>query len=547
MNIYAPSSARRLAFAFTLLAIAPAFAQTPPDGTLDPSFGHGGMLVSDRSVTPYYPKAITAQSDGKIVVLGVGGRTQPPDPVLKCHLARLQNNGQPDRSFGDNGGVAISVPAIDADASCDKLTIQPDGKIVVAGIVNDELLVLRYNPDGMPDQSFSGDGVHITDYDWDPDLNTLTPYGVAIQADGKIVVGVNASDDWMADYKVVIVRYHSNGELDKSFGERGVVLSHFWEQNDGIQANQLAIQADGKIVIAGHGLSWDRPREEAVLARYLVNGSFDPAFGHNGVATTALEGLQDGDISLVLQADGKLVTGHALHDGSPLPHPSRGTLLRHNPNGSLDTDFARPDLELPSTRLAVQADGKILSANITQNWLSTPGWMQRVNPDGTIDAHFITPQINFGGAHDYFASMTLQDDGKLLILAGLYDRRLTGLARVSNATYCIADPYNPGRFIGFSDSGWFSTANTGVGGTGFGLVGRGSIQAWNRPGVGQVHRLTASAASPAAVSRVDASVFIKGVQSWGFGNVFANGATPARYAAVDTRINAPGCVVRPGQ
>ncbi|MGH8080026.1 MAG: hypothetical protein ACREP7_05585 [Lysobacter sp.] len=59
------------------------------------------------------------------------------------------------------------------------------------------------------------------------------------------------------------------------------------------------------------------------------------------------------------------------------------------------------------------------------------------------------------------------------------------------------------------------------------------------------HRV--SGGFPASASRVDASVFINGALGWGFGYVFANGATPERYDVIDTRVHAPGCVVQPGR
>ncbi|MGO1070396.1 hypothetical protein [Lysobacter sp. CA199] len=546
MNTCAFPRARRLSLACALLAasIAPAFAQAPSDGALDPSFGRGGTIRNDVP-KPLYGQAFAIQNDGKIVVLATGYYRWTPIPVLKCHLSRLQADGQPDLSFGNNGGVDIAVQTSEDKGSCDTLTLQPDGKILVAGLLDDESLLLRYNPDGTPDRSFSGDGIATTDGDWDSDYYGVSNYDVAVQADGKIVVALNVIDYWSAFNWGLLVRYHSNGELDRSFGDSGVALSRYeWSEN-GVEAREIAIQPDGKIVVAGTGAwVWWRGGTESVMARYLTDGRPDPTFGSNGVSIRILDAVTSGATSLAIQADGKLVTGHGV---SRDPAPPHGTLVRYNPDGSLDTSYVRPDLDIPVHRVAQQADGRILTANIFFRGFSVADWMRRVNPDGTIDTDFVAPSFNFDGVNGYFQDIALQTDGKPVVLAILDGDGHFGMARLSNATYCIADPYNPGRFVGFSDSGWFTTANSGVGGTGFVLSGRGSIQAWNRPGVGQMHRLTASAASPTAVSRVDASVFTNGSKGWGFGNVFANGSTPARYAVLDTSINEPGCVVRPGR
>ena len=120
------------------------------------------------------------------------------------------------------------------------VAIQPDGKIVVVGSANiNNFALARYNNDGSLDTTFAGDGKIIGP---DGSLNS-----VALQPDGKIVVAGVASNGTNFDF--VLARYNSYGSLDTSFGTGGKVLTDFTGNDDA--ANSVAIQPDGKIVVAG--------------------------------------------------------------------------------------------------------------------------------------------------------------------------------------------------------------------------------------------------------------------------------------------------------
>ena len=118
------------------------------------------------------------------------------------------------------------------------MAIQADGKIVVAGGSNTDFAVARYNSNGTLDTSFDGDGKLTTDFGGYDLANTM-----AIQADGKIVVAGGS------DSNFAVARYNSNGTLDTSFDGDGKLRINF---SDGYDfANSMAVQADGRIVLAG--------------------------------------------------------------------------------------------------------------------------------------------------------------------------------------------------------------------------------------------------------------------------------------------------------
>jgi uncharacterized delta-60 repeat protein len=162
---------------------------------------------------------------------------------------------------------------------------------------------------------------------------------VAIQADGKIVVAGKA-DDATGNDNFALARYTANGELDGSFSADGKTTTDLGGASDG--ADGVSIQADGRIVAAGTGRPSNPVTSESndfALARYKTNGGLDTTFDGDGKQTTDVGGISRGDIglALALQTDGKIVTvGHS-NDGAG---GGRFALTRHGSNGGLDGSFS---------------------------------------------------------------------------------------------------------------------------------------------------------------------------------------------------------------
>lgn len=535
-----PAAAGFVPILAPILFCAAAVAAPPalPDGALDPGFGRAGQVVTDFPVNDDLASALAVQADGKIVVAGLGGDTEPPQyDLLKCRILRFDRNGRLDPGFGEAGQVRIKLASDTGPSSCEHVAVQADGKIVIAGMNDTDLLLIRLNRDGSFHRSFSGDGVQTTDLTY-----SETPYALAIQADGKIVVGAKGFDDWVQTNVLLTVRYRSDGELDRGFGNGGAALAEFPDYRYGGYGTGMAIQADGKIVLAGG--AYGDGGGASLLLRYRADGSPDPQFDRDGRVIEAANGAVGSAMSLALQADGKLVTGHTVYD---VQRKRRGTLQRYLSDGRRDADFVSAPLAVPPARLATQADGRIVALGNDPDDVPKPGAVVRVDPDGRIDGSFVTGRIDFGGDDDFFMDLALQGDGRILVLAWLSDEDRTGLARLSNRTYCLADAYHPGRYVGFSESGWYASADSGVGGSGFGVVGRGRVQAWRWPGLGRLLRLSAAQAAPGRFARVDASVFGEDGNAWGLASVFASGGAAARYALADTRVDDTVCTVRPGR
>lgn len=174
------------------------------------------------------------------------------------------------------------------------------------------------------------------------------------------------------------------GSLDTSFDGDGVAVTQIGSSSE--QANAMALQPDGKIVVAGHDGSGTGIRFAVV--RYNVDGSLDPSFGDVGVVTTVIgAGHRDEAHAVALQPDGKIVVAGDTHEGTN----SRFAVVRYHGDGSLDTSFDGDGIAItaigPTSHaraVAVQHDGRIMVAGSGDGSAA----LARYNPDGSLDTGF---------------------------------------------------------------------------------------------------------------------------------------------------------------
>ena len=188
-----------------------------PDGSLDTSFGSGGKVTTGNNGMV---NALALQPDGKIVAAGESwnGSTN-----YVFALARYNADGSLDTSFG-SGGVVMTTVFPSNSAQAYAVAVEPDGKIVVAGraydAVREEFALARYNADGSLDTSFGSGGIVTTAFG----TGDAAGYGVVVQSDAKVVVaGYSSSDPLHTD--IALARYDANGSLDTSFGSGGTVTT----------------------------------------------------------------------------------------------------------------------------------------------------------------------------------------------------------------------------------------------------------------------------------------------------------------------------------
>lgn len=471
-----------------------ALARFNGDGSLDTSsdadpgtsLDGDGIVKTDLSGGNDYAYDLLEQPDGKLVLGGVaeaGG-------LERFGLARYNANGSLDTSFDDNGIESNSFDVGSTDAA-HAVAETPGGKLVVAGDISFggplDFLVMRFNPDGSLDNSFDGDGIAITDLG-----SADSARAVAVQADGKILVGGSAGDFTGKDFAVV--RYNVDGSLDtdddadpgSDWGFDGVVTEDLGGTADTVRA--LAVQPDGKVVAAGLGdggfglarfdefgdlddtfdgesdadgsFTTDFGASNTVatdvvvsggsivaagsagsltdfaLARYdISDGKLDTSFDSDGLVTTDVgAGNPDAIEAIALQGDGKIVASGWSNSGAS----SGGidfALARYNTDGTLDTDFDSDgkvvtsfegDNEERALGVAVQADGKIVAGGYaSESTLTQPGSfaLARYESTGGLDSSFdgdgkLTTDL---GSSSSAADLLLTSGGKIVMAGRVFN------------------------------------------------------------------------------------------------------------------------------
>ncbi|MCY7420068.1 MAG: hypothetical protein LH650_16605, partial [Chloroflexi bacterium] len=307
-----------------------AVARYNADGSLDTTFDTDGKVttpIGSGSVDDI-ANSVAIHADGKIVLGGYRYLSFNEDFAL----ARYNANGSLDTTFDTDGKVTTAIGA--ANDRAYSIAIQPDGKVVAGGFsdsgstANNDFALVRYNTDGSLDDTFDADGIVTTGIGSSADVAT----SVVIQPDGKIVAGGYSYNG--SNYDFALARYNPNGSLATTFGSSGTATTPIGTGAD--LANSVALQTDGKIVIGGYGEINVSNDQVFGLARFNPNGSLDSTFDNDGVTTTVI-GISDVASSVAVQSSGKIVAGGYSYNGSNSNYDL--ALVRYNPDGSLDTTF----------------------------------------------------------------------------------------------------------------------------------------------------------------------------------------------------------------
>ncbi len=276
-------------------------ARYDTDGSLDTAFNGTGIVTADFGYTHAYASSVAIrQTDGKIVI---GGRVN--DGSDHFLLARYDTDGSIDTTFNGTGTV-VDEFAPGVASSVTSLVIQPsDDKIVAAGTAGSDFALARCQWDGSLDTDFNGTGMATT--------TPVAGYGdnvasaVSLQPDGRILVA-GYWWDIMGSGDFVLVRYETDGTLDEAFGTDGIVITSF-EGDD--NAYSMALQADGRIVVAGQ--THDGVNTGFALVRYETDGSLDATFGTGGKMTPAVGTIASAK-AVAVQADGRIVVAGSVQE-----------------------------------------------------------------------------------------------------------------------------------------------------------------------------------------------------------------------------------------
>jgi len=214
------------------------------DGSLDNSFGVGGLVTTSFSARNDVGSGIAVQADGRIVVVGTSDNGSGASELA---VARFNDDGSLDNSFSGDGRVTLSFTAGDDVGS--GIAVQSDGKIVVVGTTDDLsntwFAVARFTVNGSLDPSFGGDGTVISRSKINGDDMGS---GNAVQSDDRTVV-VGSSDDGSGEWRFVVARFNIDASFPDPVGSSGKAITSFSAGDD--IGSGIAIQSDGRIVVVG--------------------------------------------------------------------------------------------------------------------------------------------------------------------------------------------------------------------------------------------------------------------------------------------------------
>ncbi len=425
MNTRKYLSRKVLLFCLTIAVSATVSAQltTNRDGKLDRSFGTNGLTVFEpiKGQGEYWTGGDVVQTpDGKFLtfhaLLSAPSNTN-------TMLSRFLNYGGPDNSFGTNGRMILSCCKTFTPI---KMLVEPNGKIVLAGVDNNgvDFMVIRLTENAELDTTFGVNGIFRKDFSLPGGLSNDRAYSVLRQNDGKLIVsGLSdryTSPDATTIY-VSVLRLNSDGTIDETFGKGGVsvLVGH----RDSIQnsfGSVSQLTGDGKLVVATQQYRNDEnaSRRSAVflnVLRFLSNGTLDPAFSEDGIAT--VEEINPVPVSgLFVTAEGKVVTSTVV------------SLRRFNSDGSIDTSFEF-DYESSgygqAVTIAQTHNNKFLIGGIHGSSGTPLGFVGRYFENGAIDRKFSTGGLSFVRTYEQetfvVTRMVPESEGKIIVLGEISD------------------------------------------------------------------------------------------------------------------------------
>lgn len=416
-------------------------------GALDTSFGNNGIAMFGPTSSHESASDMIMLEDSSMIICGSAIFSSSFDGFLM----RILSNGTQDMSFGNSGIVQIDFGA---ETYAYALELQPDGKIVVAGMTypvypNSEFFIARYLPNGAPDPTFNSTGYFIGSYGSDEEYC----HAMVMQPDGKFVL---AGRTYAGNFsQLLFMRVNANGTLDASFGTNGYTEIDASVQDEEIQA--LAIMNDGQIIGVGYGYQgspmWG---EQVFMAKLTANGQPVAGFGTNGVMVPAIFDDISAAYDVIVHNDSIYVTG----DMWDVNNNVQMFLAKLDPSGNAYTNFGANGITFFNLNVAnyglgllKTGDHKIYVCGTTgQGGLGNRDFLvARYLPSGTLDNTFnstgyaITP---IRPDWDEASALAIAPNGKV-VLAGLTSGFSTGNNDIAMTRY-LNDYYPSGLYANFT-------------------------------------------------------------------------------------------------
>jgi uncharacterized delta-60 repeat protein len=388
-----------------------------PAGGADTTFGGTGKIVSAVGTTGIGVQSVVVQADGRVLV---GGQSDNDFVAV-----RLAEAGALDTSYGGGTGlVAIDLKTAGGMASTDTATgmaLAPTGQAVLGGFrangAENTYGIVRLTTAGAPDTTFTSTGYATPSFVPGP-ANSEVAFGVAVQGDGRILLAGSVLRDPALPTEAIVARFKTNGSPDDTFGVGATGFFYGHSQaaaNDSCEA--LTIAPDGKILAA---CSADDGGIHPVAMRLLATGQLDPAFGpHAGYSPVALPGGTAHAIHVL--ADGRMLLAGDTADG-------RLFVVRLQADGTIDTSygpngtvFITLSAKVYGGRSALDASGRLLfTGGLGDN---ADLVVARVDAAGKLDTTFastgyvVTPAASKAVAAN--ARVAIAPDGRIVTATNL--------------------------------------------------------------------------------------------------------------------------------
>jgi uncharacterized delta-60 repeat protein len=382
-------------------------------GAVDPSFGNKGMITT-LAGTNEFGNYVTTLPNGEIAVAGANDdfRTSTSTFVVEEYTAA----GTLDTSFGTGGRATLALGAYGIPSG-----IAAEGNNLVEGGYTYDFhtgkvtfVAARFTPAG-PDPTFGSGGLASLSLG----ANGYAR-GVAVGPDGSVVVAGNVYRSTPTFHAAAAAaRFTSAGQVDTTFGSGGLA------SDDSLSANAVAVQPDGKVVLAGSAGGFESP--SFALARLTTAGGPDDSFGSGGLVTTAIaDGASANAVALapggIIVAAGYAFSPATGDDFAVAGYtPSGGPVSVFGNGGSVTTDFVG-QVSASAHRIVQDQQGNLLVGGSTTSAGASLS-VARYRPDGTLDGTFGSGgrvQVTFNpfifGPLLGDGSIAVQPDGKILLV-----------------------------------------------------------------------------------------------------------------------------------
>lgn len=404
------------------------------DGSVD--YGFNSSISNGRAVLSNAGfgeiEAVAGLSRGKILVAGWGAYSS----VVEARLIRLNFDGTLDTTFMDEGSYVRASAASAIPNYFYDIQVLGDGSFVVAGDGGSAGgMIVKFTSAGIPDPTFSGDGVATT---------TSVPrfYAVAVQSDGK-VIGCGSTGSLVKGGRVA--RFSATGTFET------FATSNFGVSGNNSEILECGFQSDGKLVVAGYAFNSMLSSDFIGVSRHLPNLSLDTAFGTSGIVTNDMSPiLNDRATDMVVQSDDKIVISSS---GFGVNSDRDFAVLRYDPNGTLDPNFTENfgtngisliDFVINAPNddaraITVEPSGALMVAGTSDDGTGEKFALAKLNPNGSLRLGWGTLGRTFLGFPN--------GDSRITALGYWIDGKVLAAGRAWNGTdydFAIARYQNEG-------------------------------------------------------------------------------------------------------